>query len=419
MIKAYIKDCLLIFTISIILPYYTYTQSLIPGLDLIQEGEKKIELPFQYIANFMLVKLEVQGSLPLVFVFDTGAAHTIIFEKKLTDLIGLNYEDPIKLKGSDISADVVAYISRKVSLQINDLTPVKRDILILDDNFLNLTEMTGVRIDGILGASFFKNLILEIDHRTNKLIFWHPDRFDKKLRSYTKMPLEIIDNKPYISCKTIKPNNEEHELKLLVDSGAALSYLININSNKVISPPDNAIPGNLGKGIGGFIRGYKGKMKSLRIGTHEFTNIITHFQELDELVDPDIYNNRDGLIGNLVLERFNIVINYMKQEIYLKPIRNLKKKFRYNMSGMELISFGPDLQNFIIFEIIKNSPAEKAGLKVGDVIKKVGVFSASKYTLYDLETTLSKKPGKSLKIKILREGEILEKKLTLEDYLAS
>lgn len=418
MIVRLTKIYLLAFALIAFYPCTSYSQSIIPGLDLIQEGEKNIEIPFQYIANFILIKVELQG-FPLTFVFDTGANHTIIFEKKLTDYLGVNYEKPIMLKGSDISAEVVAYIARKVNLKTLNNNPVKRDILILEDNFLNLTEMTGIRIDGIIGGSFFRNLIVEIDHKKNKLVLWHPERFDKKLKNYTKAPLEIIGNKPYLICKTTKPNNEEYELKLLLDSGAALSYLINTNEKNIMTPPKNAAPGNLGKGIGGFISGYKGQMKSLTVGEYEFNNILTHFQELDENLDPETYNNREGLIGNILLERFNIIIDYMNKKIYLKPIKNLKKEFRYNLSGMELISFGHKLQDFVVFEVIKGSPAEEAGMQEGDIIQKIGFSPASRYTLYNIESMFSKKPGKTIKLKILREEEVLEKRIVLKDYLAN
>jgi len=395
------------------------SQGLIPGLDLIGNEENNIEIPFRYISNFILIDVKLQGVLPMVMIFDTGAEHTIIFEKQITDLIGVQYDKTVKLRGSDVSQDVLAHISRKITFGIKNTANVKRDIVVLDQNFLNLQEMVGTKIDGIIGGSFFRNLIVEVDHKKNKLVLWHPNRFNKRLNGYTKAPLEIINAKPYIICKTKKPNNEIVELKLLIDTGAALTYLINTNTNKVMTAPENAIPGNLGKGIGGFISGYKGKMKTLQFGDYEFENILTHFQEIDESIDPESYNYRDGLLGNLLLERFNIVINYISGEIYLKPIRNLKEEFKYNLSGMELISFGPELNNYIVFEVVTGSPAEEAGIHVGDIISKVGFLSASRYTLFGLDAKLSRHPGKRIKLKLLRGDDIIEKEVVLKDYLAN
>lgn len=393
-------------------------QSNLPGLDLIEGKKSKTEIPFQYIAGYILLEVQVEGILPLVFIFDTGAEHTIIFEKQMTDLLGFQYDNTVILRGSDINSTISAFIARKINLQIENTTSVKRDIVVLEENFLNLKEMTGTQIDGIIGGSYFRNLTIEIDYRKNKLILWHPDKFAKKLRGYTKSDIQIIDNKPYIVCTTKKPNNEEFELKLLVDTGAALTYLINTNTNNILTLPENATPGNLGKGIGGFISGYKGKMKSLELGDYTFHNLLTHFQKIDQSIDPEYFNSRDGLIGNLLLERFSIVINYLSGEIFLKPNRNFKKAFKYNLSGMELIAFGPHLENFIVFEVTENSPAEKAGIEKGDIIKKVGWYTADKYTLFNLDAKLSRRSGKKIKFVFLRGDTLFEKTITLEDYLA-
>ncbi len=414
-----IKRFFLLFLLCLSMVQVSSGQSKLPGLDLIQNKKGKVEIPFDFIAGYILLKVEVQGILPLVFIFDTGAEHTIFFEKQITDLLGFTYDNMVNLRGSDVNTSVNALISRQISLEIENTPTVKRDIVVLEDNFLNLKQMTGTQIDGIIGGSYFRNLIVEINYRKKKLILWHPDKFTKKLKGYTKSDIEIINNKPYMVCQTAKPNSEEQEIKLLIDTGAALTYLINTSPNKIITPPKNAAPGNLGKGIGGFISGYKGKMKSLQINEYTFNNILTHFQEIDDAIDPDFYNNRDGLVGNLLLRRFNIVINYLEKEMYLKPIRGLKKEFKYNLAGMELLAFGPKLRNFIVFEVVPGSPAEEVGIQKGDVIKKVGIYSAHKYTLFNLDNKLSRRAGNKIKVVLLRDDKLIQKKIVLRDFLSN
>lgn len=406
----------LIILISLVSTSSSFCQQNLPGLDLL-EGKNKLEVPFHYYAGYIILQVKIEGILPLYFIYDTGAEHTIIFEKHITNLLGFEYEDPVQIRGSDINTTILAYISRGINLRLNRATQVKRDIVVLEENFLNLHEMTGVQIDGILGGSFFRNLIMEIDFKKEKLILWHPEKFDKNLKGYTTHRVEIIDNKPYIICKTEKPNSQEFELKLLIDTGAALAYLINTNSAAQLTPPIKTIPGKLGKGIGGFINGYKGKMKSLNFGGYTFNNILTHFQEVDNEVNPAFYNDRNGLIGTALLERFNLILNYLDGEIYLKPNSNINEEFKYNLSGMELIAFGPELRSFIVYDVIPSSPAEEAGVKVGDTIKKVGLLTADRYTLFRLDKKLSNKEGKEIKIEILRDGKILKKNFTLKDYL--
>lgn len=394
----------------------TLSQYQLPGIDLL-EGKDKIEVPFRYYAGYILLELEIQGILPLIFIYDTGAEHTIIFEKHITDLLGFEYDNSVSIRGSDINSTIQAFIARGISLQLKKVPAVKRDIVVLNENFLNLKEMTGVQIDGIVGGSFFRNLTVEIDFKRQNLVLWHPDKFKKRLNGYSKHDLEIIDNKPYLICNTKKPNDQEFELKLLLDTGASLAFLINTNTSPDLSPPEITTPGNLGKGIGGSISGYKGKMKSLDFGSYHFENILTHFQEIDNDVDPVYYNGRNGLIGNLLLERFHIVINYLSSEIYLKPNTKINKEFKYNLSGMELIAFGPGLKNYIVFEIIPGSPAAEAGIEKGDILKKLGIFSAEKYTLFNLDNKLSQRPGKLIKVEMQRGDDLISRSFRLRDYL--
>ena len=108
-------------------------------------------------------------------------------------------------------------------------------------------------------------------------------------------------------------------MNLLIDTGAALPFLIFTNSHPSLQIPENFIKGNLGKGLGGELEGYLSKLPHLQITEqHGFNNIITSFQDLPPGVTQDVYNSRNGLIGNPILERFNVIIDFVGSTIYLK-----------------------------------------------------------------------------------------------------
>jgi len=389
---------------------------LLPGLDLL-EIDEILEIPFKYVSGYIIINTEINNALELSMIYDTGAEHTILFEKQLTDLIGLKYDKEVILKGSDLTEGIRAYISRNISLQIGKSPRVKRDIVVLEENFLNFKEITGTNIDGILGARNFKNLIVNIDYKRQKLVIYHPEKFRRSLKNYTKVPVEILNNKPYVTANTTNSLGETYELKLLIDTGAGLTFLLNSNEKMNINIPPNATPGSLGKGLGGFIQGYRGKMANLEFGNFNFTNVFTHFQKVDIPLDSIDQSFRNGIIGNLILERFDIFINYLEETIYFKPVRKLNKPFRYNLSGLGILAFGATLENYIVFEVIKNSPADKIGIQKGDIIKKIGWLESKHFSLYSIEEMLSRRPGKKIKFKIKRGEELLEKIIVLEDYI--
>ena len=109
--------------------------------------------------------------------------------------------------------------------------------------------------------------------------------------------------------------------------------------------------------------------------------------------------------------------NNGEETIYFKPVRKLNKPFRYNLSGLGILAFGATLENYIVFEVIKNSPAEKIGIQKGDIIKKIGWLESKHFSLYSIEEMLSRRPGKKIKFKIKRGEELLEKIIVLEAYI--
>ena len=65
-----------------------------------------------------------------------------------------------------------------------------------------------------------------------------------------------------------------------------------------------------------------------------------------------------------------------------------------------------------ITEVVKDSPAEKAGLKVDDLIVAVDKNDITKSTLEEISQLLTGKKGTSVKLEVMREGERLKLEVT-------
>jgi predicted metalloprotease with PDZ domain len=72
-----------------------------------------------------------------------------------------------------------------------------------------------------------------------------------------------------------------------------------------------------------------------------------------------------GLIGNDLLRRFNVILNYEKRDIYLVPNSHFNDAFDYSYSGIELYYVDGKV---VMGDVAKDSPAQKAGLQEGDVV---------------------------------------------------
>ncbi|MEN9415281.1 MAG: hypothetical protein RLZ62_1585, partial [Bacteroidota bacterium] len=72
--------------------------------------------PFEYVNNFIVVTVTLNGTIPLKMIFDTGAEHTVLCRRELSDLLGIRYEREFRLLGADMKTELIAYLARNVRL---------------------------------------------------------------------------------------------------------------------------------------------------------------------------------------------------------------------------------------------------------------------------------------------------------------
>lgn len=385
--------------------------------DLMQ-GKQKVTIPFNYRNGFIVIDLKFNNFMPMSFIFDTGAEHTILFDRQITDIFGIEYDRQIKILGSDLSIVMKAQIARKIPFVLPNDIRVKRDIIVLDEDYLHLSEINGIDIDGLLGGEFFKGLVVQINFQKSRIELYNPDNF-KPCKNCTAHDIEIKDHKPYIQADYVSSstmNPDTSQLKLLLDSGAATTFLLFLESDSTIVAPKTTIPGNLGRGLGGDILGLIGKSRFIGVDGYNFKEVITYFQDIDSMIINKQEVDRHGIIGNVLLSRFKkIAIDYTFSKLYLEPSDDYNEDFEYDKSGINLIALGSNLDQYFINTVIIDSPAYDAGILPGDLIIKYGWWSTRWYSLEGITNRLSSKEGKKINLTIKRGEEKIKKSFILRD----
>lgn len=380
----------------------------------------KIEIPFEYFHDFIVMDIIFQKKLPLKFILDTGAGSTVLFKKEYAEMLQMPYHKKIKLVGSDLSKDIFAYVCNNTSIQLVNLSPVIHNVIVLEEDFLFIEEYTGMKVDGILGADFFKGMIIKLDYRNKILTLIKPDEFQaKKFKDYSSFDIEIINYKPYLTTNTQINPNITTQTRLLLDTGAALTAMFHDNTDSTIVLKSQVVKGNLGAGLGGNIEGYSGKIHSLKFGPFQFNNMISSFQSLDEAILKDDKIVRNGLLGNLLLERFQVVIDFHNKKLYLKPYKNYNKEFEFDRSGLTIFAFGQTLNQYYVKHVIEGSPAYQAGILPGDIILKIGKWSYKWYDLRKINKKMTGKVGKTIHLRLKRDGQIINKSFVLRDLFST
>lgn len=409
---------ILIWTFLAFTAYNSTGQQLLKGFE-VPTSKRSIEVPFTYDNGFIVVEIIVQDAFPLRFLFDTGAEYTILAEKAIADLLQFKFHRTFQILGSDMEDTLEAYLARNIKLTMGKMQSKNEDLLVLARNVFKFEAFTGTEIHGILGASSFKNMIVQIDYRRERLIFHNSERFGNKAKNYTSVPISITRNKPFLTANfTAGLGVMGEDVNLLLDTGANIPFLLRKDSVEIADQMENLLPGNIASGIGGDLVGYVGRSHQLDIEEFEFSGVVTNYQVVKANEEiSELLANRNGIIGNPILDRFDLILDYVDEKLYLKPNKNFKTKFKYDRSGLQLISGGSQLSSFSIYNVLPNSPAARAGLMQGDEIISVNGLTTKLMTMAGISLRLQANAGRKINMKIIRNGTVFKKSFRLEDLL--
>jgi hypothetical protein len=278
------------------------------------------------------------------------------------------------------------------------------------NNYDLIGAVYGVKIDGIIGYSFFKDYIVKVDYDSMKVFVYSPGAYNYGRGG------ELL--KPIMGVIPVLPaplkNKVRVQSRYYFDMGAGLCLLL---SNRF------ADDSSLFKGrrrrrriIKTEAQGLMGKMEmaittvqEIRVGDYVFRNIPTYL--FDDVSNVTAYPYLGGLIGNDLLRRFNVTLNYPQKEIFIKPNSHFKDKFDYSYTG--LIMYYLD-GHVVVTDVMKGSPAEEAGFREGDII-----FAVNNYFGGDIQQyrELLKDVGSRAHVIIMRKGKLMEKKLRIKSIL--
>lgn len=227
-----------------------------------------------------------------------------------------------------------------------------------------LTSVYGVRIDGIIGYSFLSRYIVRIDYDTQNIEIYTKGTFKYPRGGYllhpnfSTLPLQpvtVSDERPITS-------------RFIFDTGAGLSFLLSkdfVEDSTVFRRTRKFYP-TQAEGLGGKRLMSITVAKELKLGPYKFRKVPVHVFEDDYNVTS--YPLLGGLIGNDILRRFNVILNYEEQNIHIKPNTHFNETFDYSYTGLGIYLIDGEIR---VIDIMPGSPGDKAGFKEGDIIFSV------------------------------------------------
>lgn len=378
---------------------------------------RKVVVPFELYNNLMVIKITINKSDTLNFVMDTGVSMNILTDPDVAASLGLNYVRKIDITGLGEGEMLSARVAINNEINMTGIVANGQNVVSLEQDVLAMSSYVGMPVHGVLGYDIFKNFIVKINYKDRVLTLYDPKHYKVKKRHGTRLPITLEGGKPYIEAEITQQNGEKSIVKLIVDTGAGNGLLLERTENCKIEVPVTSNYRLLGRGLGGKIWGYEGRINELCLGDYSLKNVISSFPDSNKMRSKVIkLTGRSGNLGCEILKRFDVVFNYGQNYIALKPNKKhiLEQPFERDMSGMIIRAHGPKFNNFFVETVDKGSPAYQAGIQAGDEIVVINKRMYHHLKLDEIYRMLNKDEGKEVLLVMKRGDEIYSTQLRLK-----
>ena len=353
-------------------------------------------IPFkQIMGGVILVKAALFNSNDsLQFILDTGSGGISIDSSTCV-------EHNILINSSNKS---ISGIGGKSTVSFTSTTSICFPNLKLPSmpfhvyNYSQLSSIYGEKIDGVIGYAFFSKYIIKINFDRSLLMVYSPGKikypFKGNLLHVKIQPLPLHA----VSFKMRKKT----QFNFFLDTGAGLPLLL---SNQLVTD-SNILSANQktfttqAEGLGGKKQMQLTVLKEVKMGPYKFKQVPTYLFKDD--LNVIAYPLSGGLIGNEILRRFNLIINYPQNEIHLSPNLYFDAPFEYGYAGLTIALLN---DRIVVEDVIAGSPAAVAGFQIGDEMISVDNQFSGNLQQYK---NLLQEPDKIIKSIINRAGILIE-----------
>lgn len=407
-------------------------------------GKKKAKFSFLFVHNLVIIPVLVNG-YPMNFLLDTGVKETMIFGETLKSIDTAVFVNKFQGLGREEGLDGYLSINNHV-----DIAGVYQDlshpIYILQNAHIDISTRIGIEVNGIMGSRFFENHMIEIDFQKHRITLFPQTNRPKTLEKMQCLPLDIVNSRPYISV-AFRQDNAVIDGRVLIDMGNsdALMLIPSKLNNFDIKPP--FIDDYIGQGFNGEIYGKRNRIRSLELGPFTMNYPLVAYPELSSLQHATFVSERIGSLGNELLRRFKVILDYPNKAIYLRKNKDFDRFYYLNMSGLEIIHDGIQYEReeipvvlqkdggtevrmgnsvqyrFVLRNMYKiatvreGSPAAIAGLLPDDKVIRISGRPASSFSLESINNLFKTEEGKEMHFRVIRGENALDFKFVLKDPL--
>ncbi|MBL8087966.1 MAG: PDZ domain-containing protein [Chthonomonas sp.] len=367
-----------------------------------------VEHPFIKTEEAMVVEALVNGQ-KCSFMFDTGFSGVVVISPSvnigkptgsitLRDFVGQFEAPTVPIKTLSLGA---------MKIDTKGFTAVQQDQG-------NMSENYGVHCDGIMGLETISHLTTEINFEKSKFIFY-PDSYDISKRK--------PDNVKTFLLKMLPTGNNSIELRVEAPTGKRFTLALDTGNAFYATTHKDVLEdagiwkiGDAPKfmkqsGVAsGTVDSWYMYMKDMKIFGVPVKESVWSIIDL-----PSSSAESAGTVGFGFLKNFNITFDMERRYVWLERYTEDPGSKPIAETGI-LAAYYEEMERTMIFRVVPNSPASKAGLKAGDSLLSVDGEDPSGLSFKKLANMMEGQKGTKVNITVSRNGQLM-KFVVERDYL--
>lgn len=365
-------------------------------------------IAFDY-SNHLYFDVVLRDSVPARMIFDTGNTNLLIDNKLFKEYFAPSETlQRTLIQGTGNSLEAVYRDTSDWKYSIGEYNQTEQGAIIMD-----LQKILGNEADGMFGMEFMRGRKVEFNYADGYMLILPQEA--QPAEGYTCVKCKWLDNREarMVMPISLKINDAvSFDGNFLVDIGS--SGGVSLNSSLVAKLKLNRALTDVKKkiydtgGVGGSRTDYIFTAKGISVAGCELKDVVTDFSGNTQGMMAN--DNFDGLVGNALFERFDVIFDFAKCEIWLRPNKNFNTSVNFD-SGMTLT---PQEDGWVVNGLVEGGNAHRAGVRRGDKIIAINGLAREKISLKELKRM--NRSAEDWKIVVKRDNTTTEITFKKEKY---
>jgi hypothetical protein len=341
----------------------------------------------------------VNGGPPEDFLFDTGASVSVLDSAWVASK-GLKTEGRMQAAGAGAAggASFTTIGTLKLASVGGDgveLAGVRTAVLDVNSSFAPLFWRN---MAGVIGYDVISRFVVHIDYDDSVLVLFDPATWSYRGKE-PPLPMVMNGTVPALTAKL--DGQDEGLFRLDVGSSSTVDLHSPFAKEKRIEARLGRPQRMDGVGFGGSFTSAIGRLRSMSLGPYEWDDPIVSVAHATEGAFAS--EEFAGNIGNRILERFRVTLDYQRRQVYLEPGKRYGKRDHLTRCGALLARREGAVS---VASVLAGSPAERGGLRAGDVVLAVDGRAIAAWDLPELSALLDDgEPGNRVQFQVRRKGD--------------